>query len=1297
MAGISKRQSATAAAAAELHASVGLSGFTTAANTPYLGGSSSAGGGGGLGPGSTEVGESQKRGSSSYRSLSDVAPMLPPNLYDSGPNSTATLSFMLPSLLSILWFHESAIVVQCFLFGVLILYGLDLVNARDGLTVGVWIVALLLTMASGFGTLLQVDDTDATGGAMLGYMMQLAVEGMLYCAWACWVTLQCQWLYKNLPSYAVRVEQALHSLVPPVAASVLSFNLLRFLMNYWGTGRVATVAPLLFASVMAVGMITVGCCPRSFALEGTTNDGDATEKKKQPPRSSAPTFAVSSFNAKVHSMILVLVPALMHLLIFRRRIFSRSASVDELFDLVLVWTVPYLQHCAIVMLPERGPYALPNVLFPQTGRSTLRGTVAPLIATLAASVAAQQLYLIPLCNAVAYQFNGHNLASTFVISLYLTGATLASLFAIWIWGRKSTETHEPLFGEYHEDVVQLSISAGGMLLGKAFGFPWNLTPLPILAFLGLSVWLTTRMMRYLSIFLFVIHAAGVVLFSYRFASISVVIPLPLPWTVNVGLTRFGMIEVIGSVLIGLVVGFVARPSGGFGADFLNRVDVPGFVLVAYTALLSVLELTLLRRRKPADLIGVEGDTDVEDSQYLYDHATALMTTILVVAISALCKRYNVISRFANATTISLAVGEAIAVIIDASESDNKIRSDQNEEFQARRLVYRATTASLLVLVILSPRALLSPIHVKRASTTRYKRSLADGKPQIQIPSGAYRKPIAYCLLILPAALLASARLVLSPLVMALSTHYNGGAYYSMAPPLSEMIGFALSLWGVACLFMLSHYLPDGGAENWKKASALTLLMGIGIAFSAPTVPEWLVGDTDFGISNPYAAISSLGSEMANQGRTRSGGWGLLFASLATLLAITGPFELRERRPPSGKKDKTLFLRLMMFSIMFGSGLSWFVTIQNMSQEHFLPLAVTSLACIVISFFGTVACVLGYYVELEGFDEVDQMSKVWAGAFVLFGIVVVAPSVVLSTSVAKVFGPGGSLSTYLTIAAIVTLSMSVVLRIRQAKNQATRALGNLSCICSYVCSVVIIYGRLGVAGLDGNFGVTTVLGAPGSLFGCFCVAPVLLLLDGEASAEKRNRVSRMGGTTGKPVKGMGITFKNLRQSNRIVPPMAATVLTLYLAGLYSIFLRGSIYIGSNVPKTHKEAVSNIMGRGKDALASMAERATSYSQALVLSARLAGSGFWTSSNPISPLIHLAGLAATVPSIFLVLMQMWTGVKSSRSQVVFALPFNVFPIFFCKGTPSVQAVAIMALVGGLLQLFGLQRSERRSQMRI
>jgi hypothetical protein len=63
-------------------------------------------------------------------------------------------------------------------------------NTRDALAVGVWIGAFVLTMASGFGTLLLVDDADASGGAMILFLLRLSVEGMQFCAIVSTVTYQ---------------------------------------------------------------------------------------------------------------------------------------------------------------------------------------------------------------------------------------------------------------------------------------------------------------------------------------------------------------------------------------------------------------------------------------------------------------------------------------------------------------------------------------------------------------------------------------------------------------------------------------------------------------------------------------------------------------------------------------------------------------------------------------------------------------------------------------------------------------------------------------------------------------------------------------------------------------------------------------------------------------------------------------------------------------------------------------------------------------------------------------------------
>ena len=101
-------------------------------------------------------------------------------------HNVKSMMALFPSLASILWWHESSVIIQIFLFMALILYGLDLMNARDALAVVIWNAAFVLSIASGIGSLLLLDDNDAAGGSMVLALLQLGVESMFFC---CMVSL----------------------------------------------------------------------------------------------------------------------------------------------------------------------------------------------------------------------------------------------------------------------------------------------------------------------------------------------------------------------------------------------------------------------------------------------------------------------------------------------------------------------------------------------------------------------------------------------------------------------------------------------------------------------------------------------------------------------------------------------------------------------------------------------------------------------------------------------------------------------------------------------------------------------------------------------------------------------------------------------------------------------------------------------------------------------------------------------------------------------------------------------------
>jgi hypothetical protein len=392
-----------------------------------------------------------------------------------------------------------------------------------------------------------------------------------------------------------------------------------------------------------------------------------------------------------------------------------------------------------------------------------------------------------------------------------------------------------------------------------------------------------QQLRYLAVFLFVVHATGVVLFSYRFAGMDATINLALPG-LSLSLTRFGIAVVFASVLAGLLAGLTVRSSGGIGAQTMKRLDVAGMLLVIYALVLAVLECTLITQPLPAkDLSGIELDvTEIEDDEMLYDETLTYFTSGMVIVIALCMHHCKTIKTLSQNVAISLAVGKAISVFIDAH--DESTSAEEYGRSDAVSMFFRSLSATLLFVVMFIPRAVLKPVYVKskfmRPSTASLQGSggIVDSLPRTARPM-----IILYCFVMLPSCLLVSVPAVIMPLIGACTNVY-GGSYYDIKPPLSVILGYILSFWGLASLSMLNHYLPDAGGELFKKFSAMTFLMAIGLVLAAPSLPDWLIdGMIGMGAGkspssalsssfhNPYATLSSIGTELIRGKKSNSGG------------------------------------------------------------------------------------------------------------------------------------------------------------------------------------------------------------------------------------------------------------------------------------------------------------------------------------------------------------------------------------------------------------------------------------------
>jgi hypothetical protein len=797
-----------------------------------------------------------------------------------------------------------------FLIEAIVLYGLDVAQFRGSFLYGTWCACFLQTVANLWFGLLSMSSSSSSRSAdsdmeFLPVLLQVAVTGLFYVATACWISLQCQWLIGETTtnpdhrfprrgdeaddltlsaplssSLPRRLEATLHGLLPPVASALLTKSIVDSMLFFETADAAATAAPHIFAMLMTASMLVAGSVESSFVgvaspRNGTDIAGDAAAQKvnggsdnsndkllktepSAPLRSSMAFFAIRKHVAYGHTAILLVTPILTHLAMFWGRIVSRYASTDDLYDLLLTCAVPFLlRRCLQMMQYSR---MVPATPYFRDLQSEYGGPVAeallPLAVTVVASFAVQQRYLLPLCHRFAYRFLGAPAAPNWLLSLYWTAGTVALLASLSLWGRTLPSTGgQPVFGEYHEDAVQLALAVSGFCFGKAVGMPWNMTPLPILALLGLSLWITTRLLRYLAIFLFVVHATGVLVFSYRFIGIDQTLTLPFP-NADLTLLRFGMLVTSSSIVIGLVAGLAVRSTGGYMAQFLKKIDLSGALLFAYGMLLAVLEIALLKRPIPwKELVGVEPEEE-DAEEMLYSPPLAYLTSIVLTMIAIFLRRARVVQEQSSAVTVSLAVGKSIAVFINAAQED---AGTNNDDPRGIDLMCRVLVASMLCAILFAPRAFMEPVHVKASS-----RRSATGPI---LPGGTLRVVFAYAFVFLPISLMATIPYVLLPLVKALIGSFRNDSYYNdVSPPISELIGAAISVWGLACVSMLNHYLPDGGGEALKKLSALAFLMGIGTVFAAPSLGM----SARTAAENPYASLSSLGSQLMSRSKSRTG-------------------------------------------------------------------------------------------------------------------------------------------------------------------------------------------------------------------------------------------------------------------------------------------------------------------------------------------------------------------------------------------------------------------------------------------
>ena len=928
-------------------------------------------------------------------------------------------------------------------------------------------------------------------------LSQISVSTMLLLQLVIWITIQLfqrLMMMRQMINISIVLERILYITVPPISATSLSYAYIIYYNNNSGSHHsnnnnqdyVAIAVPYIFAFVLTCGIRLVGTSPSRYhdIMLATNNNNTGIIEDDGRKYSSTTTKTTSTYHhccaisptmGKFLSYLLVYAPSLIHVSIFHKRYYYYS-SYDDLFDIVILFTASYTLHYLLLhakittttppgssrsedthIMDERWRMSLPWVL------RTTTSTVLPSIIMFMGCIAFQQRYLVPLCAKLSYLFNGHDriVSSPMYASIFLSFGTVLAYISFWFLGRKDARGASLLLHEYHEDCFQLLLALSVMCYGLSCGTRWTFLPVPILLAESVALWILTKQLRYAALTAFVVITMATIIITYRLTFLTESVEV-LPGR-SIVLKKFADLAAIAATWLVLLVGLILRAPGGYASNIMRKLDFTGICLFMYALAVVVMEFALLLEPMPL----YSRDNNEVGRVAVYSPGICYITGILSLVITWHVRTQKVVGEGSAIFTTSIIVGKILAVIIESSLGDY---------YDSLGMIYRRWLAASLFHILLRAPFALQPIYMK-SSAMVYSRKRGDpsAKPtslQLRLPTHArYWAAIFYCAVVLPSVIVAAVRLVIEPLIGL----FTGQDTYSSPSPLTEVIAYSASIWGVSVLIMINHFFPNGGADAWRKVSALTFVIGLFISFVSPTLPGG-TSSSSSELSDLGYAFQPLSSSLDVDDNSATGGWGLVSAFLAILLAMLGPLELREVKDASGRRDTRQLLRLMIFGLMFGCGLSFHYVMQSMSKDIFIPIFVTTFSCMAVSTLGTVAIVMAYFLEAREFGEAEQIANGWA--CVCFPVFFIISSMSLSAH-AHAFGIGGWASTYLSVCGLFAGAFSLVVGMRKDKTPTTRGYGNAGCVLSWLCAIIVVYGRYGVAGV-GVVGTTSVAGIPVSV-------------------------------------------------------------------------------------------------------------------------------------------------------------------------------------------------------------------------
>mmetsp|Transcript_9591 Transcript_9591/g.14365 ORF Transcript_9591/g.14365 Transcript_9591/m.14365 type:complete len:1234 (-) Transcript_9591:45-3746(-) len=1132
---------------------------------------------------------------------------------------------LVPALLAIYCSHQSPIPFIITLYIMLSLYALDLC-AIEATPLFVWIAFGIISL-SYFWEHYQWNNDDSWGGfAILSDIM------LLFCL-GCWGTVQNVWLSTDAIEYGMAIEQMLHSLLPLSSALVLTH-----ISTLW-LGVYSDLCPYIFAIVLGFGIVQLGNAKSSFVEVKLNDESNAISRSRfvedEESKYAKKTIGTvekeeSPFivEAYIQSYSILCCPTLMHI-IGRYYLIDRNFRfIEELYDLFLIASVSQSFHWC---LKQKGSLPLRHNTDPK--RLDLTKEWKQVLGFSLSVLVFQYRYLIPIMTSLSHTLHGENVKRNWLVCLYFDCGMM--LLGALIWFRCSrNQVGDSIGGDSHEEIFQFMVLATLISFGMAFPMPLEVVTLMASSFL--TMWMFTRnnMLRYI-IISSVVNGVGLfTFFSLRFRFVRHEFSI-IPGSFNVSAIEFCAMIILLGLNISLVYGVIARESGGRLQWLLRKLDLAGFLLVGYSILLLFVEASLLFDRKMR-----RGHYN----ENAHPTSSIIVTGAVLTILSIFLPRIHAVKKFSATLVMAISVGKIITIIT----------MDESLDAPHEIFLHRTVATIILILVIRMP-YLVNPVRLEqnKKNTTIVRRSSAE-------------KFVAlYCAIPLPLCIIGTVQSATIPTIAFMTSSLG---QYRRGPRLLEVMSYCLTIWGLTVLFIIRDFV-DGGMRGWRKISLGSCILGLSILIAAP-------GDilSDGHLHrNPFSIISSTALGISSK-REGEGALGLVFSILAIILSIGGPLRFGVDSATRGSTSRGVFnMRHFIFSVVFGSGFSWYATHQvarSLTQTQFL---MTLLSCTIASILHTFSAVAGYISVKREFDEVARISKLGSLSVACLSLTGMVIDLIWKGFV------DFSQSWYSKLLLVQTFSffgISIATRFKKKRTKATLMVANIYSIFSWICSLVLIFGTYGVGVISTQ---ANLFGFPTFIILTVAVSPLLCTIQ-PPTRDKRKKylIANNSTTRGERIKSIAAVLPPLSRGNDIISiPIFLTVLVFIGATLYVILLRG---IMGSVHLSHSDVIESIQGERSSALFTLVEAySDQHIEAVASSSKLTACGLWTAKSFVAPIKHLCGLVIG-PIYTWCIFYLYSFQKRTRGTSAYfigAIAGNLIALISCRGIPSLAAAAFVGIL--------------------